>query len=39
MRLPAFAYLTPSTLEEAVVMLRDSPGAAVIGAGTDLLPI
>ena len=38
MRLPAFAYLTPSTLEEAVVMLRDSPGAAVIGAGTDLLP-
>ena len=38
MRLPVFTYLTPSTLEEALEMLRDRPGSAVVGAGTDLLP-
>ncbi len=38
MRLPAFEYLVPETLDEAVVMLADYPSAVVVGGGTDLFP-
>jgi len=38
MRLPAFDYLEPSTLEEAVGLLAAHPGAEIIAGGTDLIP-
>ncbi len=38
-RLPAFEYATPSTLEEAVVLLSEAgSSAAIVGGGTDLVP-
>jgi 4-hydroxybenzoyl-CoA reductase subunit beta len=37
MRLPAFEYVAPSNLDEAVRLLAD-PAAALVGGGTDLLP-
>jgi 4-hydroxybenzoyl-CoA reductase subunit beta len=39
MPLPAFEYLTPATLEEAVELLADPDRSVmVVGGGTDLLP-
>jgi 4-hydroxybenzoyl-CoA reductase subunit beta len=39
MRLPAFRYLAPATVAEAVGMLAsEGPGAAVVAGGTDLYP-
>jgi 4-hydroxybenzoyl-CoA reductase subunit beta len=38
MRLPAFEYLEPSTVEQAVEFLVTHPGAEVVAGGTDLLP-
>jgi 4-hydroxybenzoyl-CoA reductase subunit beta len=38
MRLPAFDYLEPSTIEEAVGLLTVHPGAEVVAGGTDLFP-
>jgi len=37
MRLPAFDFLAPETLEEAVELVAD-PATTIIGGGTDLLP-
>jgi 4-hydroxybenzoyl-CoA reductase subunit beta len=37
MQLPAFEYLTPSTLEEATRLIAD-PSVAIVGGGTDLFP-
>jgi 4-hydroxybenzoyl-CoA reductase subunit beta len=39
MRIPYFAYLTPSTLEEALSILKDYSGVRVLSGGTDLIPI
>src|SRR3989339_168785 len=40
MRIPYFAYLTPSTLEEALSILNDYNGSVrVLAGGTDLIPI
>jgi 4-hydroxybenzoyl-CoA reductase subunit beta len=39
LRLPAFAYLAPRALDEAVRMLADGgPGAMAVAGGTDLYP-
>lgn len=39
MRLPAFRYFAPSTLDEAVALLRDhGPAALPVAGGTDLYP-
>ncbi len=38
MRLPAFGYLEPSTVEDAVELLAINPGAEIIAGGTDLIP-
>lgn len=38
MRLPAFDFLEPSTVEEAVGLLAAHPGAEVVAGGTDLFP-
>ena len=38
MRLPAFDYLEPSTISEAVDLLAAHPGASVVAGGTDLFP-
>ena len=38
MRLPAFDLKQPATIEEAVALLADSPGTAVLAGGTDLIP-
>ncbi|MED5329749.1 MAG: FAD binding domain-containing protein [Planctomycetota bacterium] len=38
LRLPAFAYEAPETLEEALDLLATRPGARLIAGGTDLLP-
>jgi len=37
-RLPAFEYLEPDTVEEAVELLAAHPGAAIVAGGTDLFP-
>jgi 4-hydroxybenzoyl-CoA reductase subunit beta len=37
MRLPAFTYHQPSTVEEALAALTEHPGARVLAGGTDLL--
>jgi len=37
MRLPAFTYYQPTTVEEAHAALIDHPGARVLAGGTDLL--
>lgn len=39
MRLPAFDYLTPTTLQEAACLLAElGPAAKTVAGGTDLLP-
>ncbi len=38
MRLPAFEFLTPTSVDEAVAMLAANPGAALVASGTDLFP-
>jgi 4-hydroxybenzoyl-CoA reductase subunit beta len=38
MRLPAFEYRAPATVEEAARILAGEPGAQVVGGGTDLFP-
>lgn len=39
MRLPAFTYRTPRTIDDAAAWLADSPGdTMVIAGGTDVLP-
>ncbi len=39
MRLPAFRYVAPSTLDEATAVLEDyGPECRIIAGGTDLLP-
>jgi 4-hydroxybenzoyl-CoA reductase subunit beta len=39
MRLPAFTYLAPRSLDEAATLLaRHQPNAMLLAGGTDLLP-
>lgn len=38
MKLPAFEYACPSTTQEVVRLLADSPGAKIIAGGQSLLP-
>jgi 4-hydroxybenzoyl-CoA reductase subunit beta len=39
MRLPAFRYVAPTSVDEAArILAGEGPGAALLGGGTDLLP-
>jgi 4-hydroxybenzoyl-CoA reductase subunit beta len=38
MRVPSFRYVAPTTIAEAVEVLRSEPGAKLYAGGTDLLP-